>query len=393
MSGARKFSLFSSASGFLAFRDETAGANRLVIDPLGNVGVGTASPLTRLDLGGHSTNNSAFKSGTFELQSYSVNNAWFGDNVYHNGADFVRRSAGFADWIYFNGGDIEFRVGGTAAAGSVISSFAPLVMKNSGKVGINAAAPAARLAVSGAPGETVFRADGIAARALVDYDGSGVCYFDGAEFDFRSFAGVGGVILDTTNKRLGVGVQPTEAVHVVGRVMATGNGYTNNPAGVTIGQYQAGISYIQASAGADLAIWNGLTVTNATFKYAGGVRFNTYGAGTLSTDASGNITASSDEALKDEIEPFARGLGEILQINPISFRWTAASGLDRMNRYHGFSAQDVEAAIPEAVGVGADGFLTLQDRPLVAALVNAVKALAEQNAALLARVEALEQGA
>lgn len=123
------------------------------------------------------------------------------------------------------------------------------------------------------------------------------------------------------------------------------------------------------------------------------IRFGAYGAGTLTTDASGNITASSDEDLKDDIQPFTRGLQEILQINPISYLWSAASGFDRMNRYAGFSAQNVETAIPEAVGVDANGYLTLTEKPILAALVNAVKALSEQNAALAARIAALEQGA
>lgn len=120
----------------------------------------------------------------------------------------------------------------------------------------------------------------------------------------------------------------------------------------------------------------GTTGPSAQLHTTGSVRFATFGAGTLVTDASGNVSASSDEELKDGIEPFTRGLSDILGIAPISYNWNALSGLDRMNRYHGFSAQNVEAAIPEAVGVGADGFLTLQDRPIIAALVNAVKELA-----------------
>lgn len=125
----------------------------------------------------------------------------------------------------------------------------------------------------------------------------------------------------------------------------------------------------------------------------GNLRASAYGAGTLTTDASGNITASSDEALKEDIRPFTRGLPEILQVNPISHLWTAASGFDRMNRYAGFSAQNIETAIPEAVGVDANGYLTLIEKPILAALVNSVKTLSEQNAALAARIAALEQGA
>lgn len=129
---------------------------------------------------------------------------------------------------------------------------------------------------------------------------------------------------------------------------------------------------------------------SAQLHTTGTVRFAAFGAGTLTTDASGNVTASSDERLKTDIAPFAAGLAEVAQINPISYKWTAASGLDRLNRYSGFSAQNVEAAIPEAVGVGGNGFLSIQDRPIIAALVNAVKELKSQNEALTARVAALE---
>ena len=46
--------------------------------------------------------------------------------------------------------------------------------------------------------------------------------------------------------------------------------------------------------------------------------------------------------------------------------------------YAGFSAQDVQKAIPEAVGENQEGYLTLSDRPIIAALVNAVKEQQEE---------------
>ena len=47
-------------------------------------------------------------------------------------------------------------------------------------------------------------------------------------------------------------------------------------------------------------------------------------------------------------------------------------------QYAGFSAQNVQAAIPEAVGSSTNGYLTLQDRPLIAAVVNAIKELSQR---------------
>ncbi len=108
---------------------------------------------------------------------------------------------------------------------------------------------------------------------------------------------------------------------------------------------------------------------------ATGMRFNGYGAGALTTDASGNITATSDERMKDIQGAYTRGLADILKIKPITYRWKKSSGLETEHDYSGFGAQDVQRAIPEAIGQNPDGSLTLQDRPLIAALVNAIKEL------------------
>ncbi|MDB5187606.1 MAG: hypothetical protein JWO50_126, partial [Candidatus Kaiserbacteria bacterium] len=61
------------------------------------------------------------------------------------------------------------------------------------------------------------------------------------------------------------------------------------------------------------------------------------------------------------------------KLSPISYHWNQLSGLDTTTSYSGFSAQNVQTAIPEAVGSSTNGFLTLQDRPILAATVNAIK--------------------
>ena len=138
----------------------------------------------------------------------------------------------------------------------------------------------------------------------------------------------------------------------------------------------------------------------------GAVRFNAYGAGTLATDSSGNITASSDARLKDVTGTFTRGLADVLKLTPRTYRWNEKSGMDTEDENVGFIAQEVIDAVPEAVGqyrtseVEVDGkktkkrekaeLLTLSDRPLIAALVNAVKELKAENDALSARIAKLE---
>ena len=114
--------------------------------------------------------------------------------------------------------------------------------------------------------------------------------------------------------------------------------------------------------------------TRVTISGAGAVQFNTYGAGTLTTDASGNITASSDERLKKNIRPYTRGLHNVLGLRPILYGYTPESGLDQTrDNYAGFSAQNVKEYVPEAVGVDSRGMLTLSDRPIIVALVNSIK--------------------
>ena len=141
---------------------------------------------------------------------------------------------------------------------------------------------------------------------------------------------------------------------------------------------------------------------------AGGIRFNAYGAGTLVTDSSGNVTASSDASLKTVTGTFTRGLADVLKLTPRTYHWNEKSGMDTEDENVGFIAQEVLESIPEAVGqyrtseVEVDGkkikkrekaeLLTLSDRPLIAALVNAVRELNEKNTSLEARVAALENG-
>jgi len=138
---------------------------------------------------------------------------------------------------------------------------------------------------------------------------------------------------------------------------------------------------------------NGNTVVGTpalTWAVGGSIQFNQYGAGTLVTDASGNITASSDDRLKDRIHPFTRGLAEILRLRPITYGWNQRSGYETQSLYSGFSAQQVRGVIPEAVGKDGRGYFTLNERPIIGALVNADQEIVRNMTALTLRVTKLE---
>lgn len=116
---------------------------------------------------------------------------------------------------------------------------------------------------------------------------------------------------------------------------------------------------------------------------------------TAFTFVNGIVTAatpSSDERVKKYIKPFTTGLEAILAINPITYWWDAEkSGIVSDHEWVGFSAQNVQKVIPVATPVDPQtGYLEFNDKGVIAALVNAVKELAAENAALKARLTTLE---
>lgn len=124
---------------------------------------------------------------------------------------------------------------------------------------------------------------------------------------------------------------------------------------------------------------------------SGSVRFANFGAGAATFDANGNISSVSDARMKDVQGNFTKGLAAVLQLQPKNYKWKASTGFDTVNVYTGFVAQDVLTAIPEAVWKNKDGFYSFQDRPVEAALVNAVKELSKKVDDLTARIAALEK--
>jgi Chaperone of endosialidase len=129
------------------------------------------------------------------------------------------------------------------------------------------------------------------------------------------------------------------------------------------------------------------TINAATGYYANGtagVSAGSFSAITAITTVGGivtQLTGTSDVRLKDSV-PYEGGLNEILAITPARYRWNkkgqAHTGLSGDKAYVGFIAQDVQKAIPEAITAteGVEHYLSFDDRPVIAALVNAVKELA-----------------
>ncbi|MFH1455274.1 MAG: tail fiber domain-containing protein, partial [bacterium] len=195
----------------------------------------------------------------------------------------------------------------------------------------------------------------------------------------RGTTGEGGVLT------LNTGFAPTSGTGVFnGLKVNTTINQTGGANGITRGLYVAptitsAIDFRAIETATGTVIFNGGNVgigtstPSATLTALGTIRFASLGAGTLVTDALGNVSISSDEKLKDIQGNFERGLVDIEKINPINYKWKTETGFDTANVYTGFSAQNMQIAIPEAVGSSTNGTLTLSDRPILATLVNSVK--------------------
>jgi hypothetical protein len=110
----------------------------------------------------------------------------------------------------------------------------------------------------------------------------------------------------------------------------------------------------------------------------GVVTMSNYGSGTATFSAAGVISSVSDERLKNILGPFSRGLPALMGLRPILFRWKDMGDQDTENVYAGFSAQNILAYIPEAVGKSLEGLYSISDAVVLAAVVNAVQAIAKE---------------
>ena len=105
-----------------------------VTTPCVSVGIGILLPVSGLEIPGSTTNSSA-KFGTYEIQSYAVNNAWLSDNIYYNGG-FLHRSTGYGALSYFNNGGFEIRTAPYGTAGTPAATTSRFVVTQEGAIGL-----------------------------------------------------------------------------------------------------------------------------------------------------------------------------------------------------------------------------------------------------------------
>lgn len=120
--------------------------------------------------------------------------------------------------------------------------------------------------------------------------------------------------------------------------------------------------------------------------------------------ASGTISVCSDGRFKKNVTELTDALDLVMQLRGVTFDWKREDFADHQfaaGRQVGFIAQEVERVLPQVVSQGSDGYLSVDYGRLMPALVEAVKelkreqdgemkSLRAENADLKARLDRLE---
>ena len=198
------------------------------------------------------------------------------------------------------------------------------------------------------------------------------------------------------------GIQITSSNHVSGGQVTERLGRWRAGASDGNGACEVGIDFFRMprgggiQSGSEIRFFTGFTYLGDTYQRMtidqnGTITFNAYGAGTLSTNASGVISAS-DGRYKTKTRQIENGLEAITALEPTYYRWNEGSPFESEHEELGFFAQEVAAVIPEASpGEDEEGkYRNYHDRAIIAMLVKGMQEQQSIITALTARVAALE---
>jgi len=220
----------------------------------------------------------------------------------------------------------------------------------------------------------------------------------GSRLPFRIRPGAPTSSVDiSASGNVGIGTaSPSGKLEVAGTVVLSGNAFANGPsisnsadglllvAGTTLG-----VRINNKTNGAEL-----FRVTNA-----GNVGIGT-AAPDLKLSVSGDADKSvgggswqffSDERLKNIKGGFNSGLKAVMQLQPIRFAYKRDNplGLQSEIEQVGFGAQALQKVIPEAVSKNANGYLMVNNDPILWTMLNAIKEQQKEIAELKGQVQKL----
>ena len=326
----------------------------VVMDGSGNLGLGVTpsawSGFKAFEFGP----GNALMSG-----SSGYGQAYFLNNVYYNGSDYIYKNTQFASMLVQNQGAFQFYIAPSGTAGNPISTFTQaMTLDSSGKL-------------------------------LVGTSTSGNVRISSV---YGALASINTSTPNTTTALTLAGSDPGEIAAGYGTLLQL-RGIENRGGVVAIGAVAASTN---KDDGHHLVFYynngNGTIAEGMRLDPSGNLTIGTLAgaAGAVYADANGKLNLSSSDArLKDNIAPLTACLSKTLALNPVSFQWRDQASMGAKTNI-GFIAQDMEAVVPEIVGHTVEGMKTLDYAKLVALLTGAIQeqqALIEQ---LNLRIAALE---
>lgn len=339
----------------------TGGSERLRADSSGNVGIGTSSPASKLNI------VDASATVNVQLESATVKGQYFAST----GAGGVYVGSASAHPLVFRTDTTE-----------------RMRIDSSGNVGIGTSSPTNKLHVQGA-GSTYISVISqnagsgsglISANATNTYGiGAGLAS-GGSGLEFRDVTNSATrMVIDSSGNLL---VGTTSASGLVTGIQASTSAY----AGYFTSNYTA-------NGNANLMFWgrNGGAVA-AAVRYKDASTSLEFYSPTGHTVA---YTTSSDYRLKENIQPMVDALTKVAALNPVTYTWKEGFGVGQSE---GFIAHELQAVVPECVtgekdAVDSDGnpvYQGIDTSFLVATLTAAIQELKAELDTAKARIAALE---
>lgn len=355
----KNLNIINNQSGKIQFYagSTAAGPVRMALDNAGNVGVGTASPQSRLHVNG----------GSLRVENTG------GESL------LISRPAGAFGYLNFTTATSRrWHMGISSNAESGSNAGSDFYINRADDTGAYIDTP---MMISRATGAATFKSNiNTGSRIFMTLDGVN-----------NAFIGPQGTGTDQERTAIGFNANPTTGIvnELMFRInnMDAGKFVLNSPTAPFLKLNPAPLTSLPASWGGGLWSWDIYAEATLALGKNGSqnVSFSYTGNGTMA----GTLTQNSDIRLKENIQRIPSSLAKIEELTGVTYNWKDKER--EQNRQIGLIAQEVQKVFPEAVRKAPNGYLSVAYQNLVAPIIEAIKELHTHYQSQQAELTALKQ--